>query len=190
MEVNTNPTKILDHCVIVKFMQRDLIVDPNEPQNFLIESTSVAKILDTYRRLFPKSKSAIKHITRDIGDSINIRKKGGTGQGLALFVCGSSMGRQGAPCDVEVLRRYCPISFNSDKGVTCDSLSEILVSDTSQKGDDRVHPAARPTPKWTLNFHIWHRRAPALSDKGYVTRDKCDISDNLKEVVTRDVQIE
>ncbi|KIK01825.1 hypothetical protein K443DRAFT_660210, partial [Laccaria amethystina LaAM-08-1] len=116
MEVNTNPTKILDHCVIVKVMQRDLIVDPNEPQNFLIESTSVAKILDTYRRLFPKSKSVIKHITRDIGDSINIRKKGGTGQGLALFVCGSSMGRQGAPCNVEVLRRYCPISFNSDKG--------------------------------------------------------------------------
>jgi hypothetical protein len=50
--------------------------------------------------------------------------------------------------------QYCPISFNSDKGVTCDSLSEILVSDTFQKGDDRVHPAARPTPKWTLNFHI------------------------------------
>lgn len=81
-----NPTKILDHCMIVKVMQRDRILDPNEPQNFLIESASVAKILDTYVRLFPDSESAIEHITRDIGDSVEIRKKGGTGQGLALFL--------------------------------------------------------------------------------------------------------
>ena len=29
-----------------------------------------------------------------------------------------------------------------------------------------------------------------LSDKGYVTEDICDISDNLKRPVTRDVRIE
>lgn len=106
MEVNTNPTKILDHCMIVKVMQRDRILDPNEPQNFLIESASVAKIVDTYARLFPDSKSAVEHITRDIANSVNIRNSGGTGQGLALFVCGSSMGRQEAPRDIVVLRRY------------------------------------------------------------------------------------
>jgi len=92
--------------MIVKVMQRDRILDPNEPQNFLIESASVAKILDIYMRLFPDSESAIEHITRDIGDSVDIRKKGGTGQGLALFVCGSSMGRQEAPRDIVVFRRY------------------------------------------------------------------------------------
>ena len=35
---------------------------------------------------------------------------------------------------------YCTISFNSDKGVTCDILSEILVSDTFQNDGDRVIP--------------------------------------------------
>ena len=33
---------------------------------------------------------------------------------------------------------YCTISFNLDKGVTCDTLSELLVSDTFQKDGDRV----------------------------------------------------
>ena len=76
MEVNTNPTKILDHCMIVKVMQRDHILDPNEPQNFLVESASVAKILDTYMRLFPDSESALEHVTRDIANSVDIRKVG------------------------------------------------------------------------------------------------------------------
>ena len=58
MEVNTSPTKILDHCMIVKVIQRDCILDPNEPQNFLIKSASVAKMLDTYERLFPDSKGS------------------------------------------------------------------------------------------------------------------------------------
>jgi hypothetical protein len=108
MEVNTNPTKILDHCMVVEVMQRDRILDSNEPQNFLIESASaVAKFVDTYRRLFPDSESAIEQIvTRDIGDSVDIRKKGGTGQGLALFVCGSSVGRREAPRDIAVFRIY------------------------------------------------------------------------------------
>ena len=92
--------------MIVKVMQRDRILDPNEPQNFLVESASVAKILDTYMRLFPDSESAKEHVTRDIANSVDIRKKGGTGQGWALFVCGSSMGRQEAPRDIVVLRRY------------------------------------------------------------------------------------
>ena len=72
MEVNTNPTKILDHCMIVKVMQRDRILDPNEPQNFLVESASVAKILGTYMQLFPDSESAIEHVTRDIANSVDI----------------------------------------------------------------------------------------------------------------------
>jgi len=64
------------------------------------------KILNTYMQLFPDSESVIEHITRDIGDPMDIRKKGGTGQGLALFVCGSSMGRQEAPCDIVVFWRH------------------------------------------------------------------------------------
>ena len=106
MEVNMNPTKVLDHCMIIKVMERDCILNPNEPQNFLIISASVMKILNTYMQLFPDSESVIEHITRDIGDPMDIRKKGGTGQGLALFVCGSSMGRQEAPCDIVVFWRH------------------------------------------------------------------------------------
>ena len=55
MEVNTNPTKILDPSMTVKVMQRERSLNPNEPQNFLIESASVGTMLDTYRRLFPDS---------------------------------------------------------------------------------------------------------------------------------------
>ena len=55
MEVNTNPTKILDPSMIVKVMRKDCILNPNEPQNLLIESASIGTMLDTYRRLFPDS---------------------------------------------------------------------------------------------------------------------------------------
>jgi len=37
---------------------------------------------------------------------MDIRKKGGMGQGLVPFVCGSSMGRQEALHDIVVFRRY------------------------------------------------------------------------------------
>ena len=45
-----------------------------------------------------------------------------------------------------IARTYCPISFNSNRGVTCDHLFEILVSNTSQKEGDRVQPDTCPPP--------------------------------------------
>ena len=82
---------------------------------------------------------------------------------------------------------YCPISFNSNKGVTCDHLFEFLVSNTSQKEGDRVQPDTCPPLNWTLNCLTWHERPPALSNKGHVTPDKCDISNKSSKPVTRDV---
>ena len=88
---------------------------------------------------------------------------------------------------------YCTISFNSDKGVTCDTLSEILVSDTFQKDGDRVipQPARRQSGPLIAIFSIgasqcFRTRAMCC----YVTQNSCDISDNLKRPVTRDVRIE
>ena len=39
------------------------------------------------------------------------------------------------------LNKHSTISFNLDKGVTCDTLSDILVSDTFQNDSDRVIPS-------------------------------------------------
>ena len=82
---------------------------------------------------------------------------------------------------------YCPISFNSNRGVTCDHLFEILVSNTSQKESDRVQPDTCPPPNWTLNCLIWHEHPLAPSNKGHVTQDRCDISNKSSKPVTRDV---
>ena len=55
---------------------------------------------------------------------------------------------------------YCTISFNSDRGVTCDTLSEILVSDTFQKDGDRVipPPARRQSGLFIAIFSIGARQ--------------------------------
>ena len=82
---------------------------------------------------------------------------------------------------------YCPISFNSNRGVTCDHLFEILVSNTSQKEGDRVQPDTCPPPNWTLNRLIWHEHPPALSNKGHVMQDKFAMSSKSSKRVTCDV---
>ena len=51
-EPNKNPGPLQE----LKVIQTDRILDPNEPQNFPMESASVAKMINTYRRLFPDSK--------------------------------------------------------------------------------------------------------------------------------------
>ena len=52
---------------------------------------------------------------------------------------------------------------NSNKGVTCDHLFKILVSNTSPKEGDRVQPDTCPLPDWTLNCLLKHQHSPALS---------------------------
>ena len=47
---------------------------------------------------------------------------------------------------------YCTISFNLDKGVTCDTLLKILVSATFQKDGDRVIPPP-----------AWHQSGPSIA---------------------------
>jgi hypothetical protein len=74
--------------------------------------------------------------------------------------------------------------------LTCDHLYEISVSYTSQKEGDRVQPDTHPPPNWTLNCLIWHECPLALSYKGYVTHDSCDILDKSSKPVTHDVRIE
>ena len=59
---------------------------------------------------------------------------------------------------------YCTISFNSDRGVTCDTLSEILVSDTFQKDEDvpyfespplhTVHLSTSSTRSVPRRYHV------------------------------------
>ena len=90
----------------------------------------------------------------------------------------------------QISSKYCPISFNSNKGVTCDHLFKILVSNTSQKEGDRVQPDTCPPPNWTLNCLIWYQRLPVLWNKGHVTQDKCDISNKLSKTVMCDIWIE
>jgi hypothetical protein len=75
------------------------------------------------------------------------------GQLITEFLPGSSVwaGISPSPPEPDVwieamAMSYCPISFNSHKGVTCDHLYKILVSYTSQKEGDRVQPAAELDP--------------------------------------------
>ena len=99
MEVNTNPIKILDHCMIVKVVQRDCIIDPNELQNFLIESASV----------LPQSRKC-STLTDNFSPILETpwtsgRKVRRARDWRFLFV-GLVWEDGGAPCDVVVFQRY------------------------------------------------------------------------------------
>ena len=74
-----------------------------------------------------------------------------------------------------------------EQGMTCNHLFEILVSNTSQKEGDRVQPDTCLPLNWALNCLIWHEHLPALSNKGHVMQDKCDISNKSSKPVTHDI---